>query len=100
MAQKIYDEYKKYCQMCGYSALNYTNFGKAMRGVCKDDMNKFIKRQFNKNGYKNIYLKSVPYNPVTKLYEENLDEQLNQDRFKPLTEMTWQEFNDFMNTSF
>lgn len=97
---EIYNEYKKFAKMCGYQELNKINFSRQLVRVAKGGLENHAGMVSGKRGYKHMLLKAVPYNTYSKEYMELEDVKIDTNKYRPVTEMSYDEYEKFMNTSF
>lgn len=76
-SKDLYNEYKKFCLMNGYSPKNHNGFTVDFKRVVKLDEQKHCRTVRGNRGYKYVVLRTVPYDVLRREYVPELEESQN-----------------------
>lgn len=76
-SKDLYNEYKKFCLMNGYSPKNHNYFTTDFKRVVKLDEAKHCRTVRGNRGYKYVTLRTVPYDVMKREYVPELEESQN-----------------------
>ncbi len=76
-SKDLYNEYKKFCLMNGYSPKNHNGFTIDFKRVVKLDEAKHCRTVRGNRGYKFVTLRAVPYDVLKREYVPELEENQN-----------------------